>query len=161
MRAWFASLAPRERAIVIAGGAVAGVVIVYVAVIEPTLQALVERRERVATLERQVEALRESAREVRQLRQQGQASATGSSNQPPLLAVESVLAGSGLPQPDSLKSSDDDGARVEFDSVPFDPLVQVLRRLRSEHGLVVRRADIRRKDAPGRVDAQLTLERAQ
>jgi len=161
LRAWLASLAPRERAIVIGGSAVAVLVLVYGAVIEPTLQAVAERRERVATLERQVEALRESARAVRRLRQQGQASATGGSDQPPPLAVESVLAGSGLPQPDSLKSSDENGARVEFESVPFDPLVQVLARLRSEHGLVVTRADIRRKDAPGRVETQLTLERAE
>ncbi len=158
MKAWFLSLAPRERVTVAGGAGVALLVLVYLLAIEPAIEALAQRQERVATLERQVDRMQEAANEVRSLRASGQGNAVGSSDQAPSLAVESVLAGSGLPQPDSLKSDGDAGARLEFDQVPFDPLVQVLGRLRSEHGLVVTRADITR-EAEGRVDARVTLER--
>ncbi len=158
MKAWFLSLAPRERATAAGGITVAITALVYVLVIEPAVEAYGQRQERVATLERQIAWMQEAASEVRSLRASGSVDAVGSSDQPPSLAVESVLAGSGLPQPDSLKSDGDAGARLEFDQVPFDPLVRVLGRLRAEHGLVVTRADITR-EAEGMVDARLTLER--
>lgn len=158
MKAWFLSLAPRERLTVAAGAGVAVAVLIYLLAIEPAIEAFAQRQDRVATLERQVSWMQEAANEVRSLRASGQRSAVGSSDQAPSLAVESVLAGSGLPQPDSLKSDGDAGARLEFDQVAFTPLVGVLGRLRSEHGLVVTRANITR-EAEGMVDARVTLER--
>jgi len=158
VKAWFLSLAPRERVTVAVGGVVALGIVLYLVVIEPAIEAYGQRQERVARLERQVAWMEQAANEVRSLRASGEVDAVGTSEQAPSLAVESVLAGSGLPQPDSLKSDGDAGARLEFDQVPFDPFVRVLGRLRSEHGLVVTRADITRQ-GEGMVDARVTLER--
>jgi len=157
MRAWLLSLAPRERAIVATGAAVAVAVLLYLVAIEPAVQALAQRQDRVAGLQRQVDWMEQAASEVAALRASG-GDAIGSSERAPSLAVESVLAGSGLPQPDSLKSDGDAGARLAFDAVAFDPLMRVLGRLRAEHGLQVTRATIAR-EGDGLVDARITLER--
>mgnify|MGYP006296935383 CR=1 FL=1 len=159
MKGWFLGLAPRERAVVVAGGGLLALVLVYLAAVEPAMQAYAARERRVESLESQLEWMQRAAAEVRSLRASGAAGVTGDSDRPPYLAVDAALRGSGLPQPDRLEPSGDDGARLEFEDVPFDPLVRILGRLRSEHGLVVARARVTRGEA-GRVSARLTLERA-
>lgn len=159
MKSWFLGLAPRERLLVAGGGTIAVGVLVYLLVVEPAMQAFAARERRVAALESQLAWMRGAAAEVQHLRAAGAGSAAGDSDRPPYLAIDSTLRGSGLPQPDRLEPTDDDGARVEFEQVPFDPLVRILGRLRSEHGLAVTRARITRADAEGVVGARLTLER--
>ena len=162
MRDWFLSLAPRERLLVMSGGGVLALILVYLLAIEPAVDAVAQRERRVQTLESQLEWMRSAAAEARALRSAGASEATGSSDQAPYLAVDTVLRGSGLPQPDRLEPAGDEGARVEFERVPFDPLVRIVGRLRSEHGLRVARARItRNEDGAGLVGARLTLERGQ
>ena len=158
MRAWFASLAPREQRVVLAGTAVAVLVLVYLLVVEPVAAAFAERERRVESLQSQIEWMRGAAAEVASLRAGG-ARSRGGSEQPPYLAIDQALRGAGLPQPQRLEPDGDNGARLEFDAVPFDPLVQIIGRLRSESGLRVTRARIQRADAPGTVSARLTFER--
>lgn len=160
MKDWYLGLAPRERAVVAGGGGVALLVLLYLLVVEPALGALAERERRVAALESQLQWMQSAAAEVRSLRASGAAEATGDSGRPPYLAVDTVLRGSGLPQPDRLEPAGSGSARVEFERVPFDPLVRILGRLRSEHGLEVSRARIVRQ-GEGVVEARLTLERPQ
>ena len=160
MKEWFQSLAPRERVMVGGGGAVLALVLVYLVVLEPAANAVSSREQRVAALESQLAWMQEAAAEVRSLRAEGAGQATGSSDRPAYLAVDEVLRGSGLPQPDRLEPAGNGGARVEFEDVPFDPLVRIVARLRSEHGLRVERARIEREEK-GIVSARLTLERRQ
>jgi len=156
MKAWFQSLAPRERALVAGGGVVLVAVLLYLAAVEPMAKALAERTRRVSSLESELAWMRQAAREVDTLRAAG--ATGGGSDRPAYLAVDDVLRGSGLPQPDRLEPAGDGGARLEFKRVPFDPMVRVLDRLRSEHGLRVTRARFERLD-DGVVSARLTLER--
>lgn len=160
MKAWFESLAPRERRMVVGGGAVALLVLVYLLLVEPVSRAFAAREQRIESLESQLEWMRESAAEVAALRAGGARAQGGANDQPPYLAIDEALRGAGLPQPQRLEPDGDNGARLEFEQVPFDPLVRIIGRLRSESGLRVTRARIERaEDAPGTVSARLTFER--
>ena len=160
MKAWFESLAPREQRTVLAGTGVAVLVLVYLLVVEPVTQAFAERERRVDSLADQIEWMRGAAAEVAALRAGGARAQGGANDQPPYLAIDQALRGAGLPQPQRLEPEGDNGARLEFDTVPFDPLVRIIGRLRSESGLRVTRARIRRaEEASGIVSARLTFER--
>lgn len=159
MKAWFEALAPRERRIVLGGGAVLAATLVYLLVVEPVAQAFAERERRIESLSEQLEWMRDAAGEVARLRAGGGGVSAGSGDRPPYLAIDTALRGAGLPQPRRLEPVDEGGARLEFDRVPFDPLVRIIGRLRSESGLVVTRARIQRVEGNGRVSARLTFER--
>lgn len=159
MKAWLESLAPRERRIVLGGAAVAALVLVYLLLVEPVARAFAERERRIESLESQIEWMRGAAAEVASLRAGGARAQGGSSDRPPYLAIDRALRGAGLPQPERLEPRGDNGARLEFEAVPFDPLVRIIGRLRSESGLRVTRARIQRAEGPGTVSARLTFER--
>ncbi len=159
MKAWLESLAPRERRSVAGGGAVALLVLLYLLLVEPAAQAFAQRQQRIESLEKRIEWMRDAAAEVARLRADGARAQGGASERPPYLAIDRALRGAGLPQPERLEPEGDNGARLEFEQVPFDPLVRIIARLRSESGLRVTRARIQRADAPGAVSARLTFER--
>lgn len=160
MKAWFAGLAPRERVMVVVGGAVGTVVLLYLLVVEPTAQAFAERQQRVQSLEQQLTWMRETAAEAQALRAQGRGTNPGEGgDRPPYVVVDAALENAGLPAPSRLEPAGNEGAaRLEFEQVPFDPLVQLLARLQSDNGLQVTRARVQRGEN-GQVGAQLTLER--
>lgn len=160
MKTWFANLAPRERVIVVVGGGVGLVLVLYLMVIEPTAQAFAERQQRVASLEQQLTWMRKHADEAKALRAQGKGDAQGSGDRPPYVVVDAALKDAGLPAPSRLEPTGNEGAaRLEFEKVPFDPLVRLLGRLQTKGGLQVTRARIQRGEN-GAVSAQLTLERS-
>lgn len=97
--------------------------------------------------------------EVAQLRQAGRTSSARNTGEAPYLVLDSALRNAGLPQPDTLEPRGSDGARVEFESVAFEPLLSVLAKLRRDHGLHVTRARFITTD-PGMVRARLSVERA-
>ena len=159
MKAWFQSLAPRERRTVLGGGGVLLLVLAYLLMVEPIIGAFAERERRVETLTQQLEWMRDAAAEVAELRAGGADLSADGDTRPPYLAIDNALRGAGLPEPRRLEPVGDGGARLEFEAVPFDPLVRIVGRLRSESGLRVTRARIRRLDTSGQVSAQLTFER--
>jgi general secretion pathway protein M len=159
MKAWFQTLAPRERQVVVGGGGVLVLVLLYLLVVEPIVGAFAERQRRVETLTQQIEWMRGAAAEVADLRAGGADLSADGDTRPPYLAIDTALRGAGLPEPRRLEPVGDGGARLEFESVPFDPLVRIIGRLRSESGLRVTRARIQRLGESGRVSAQLTFER--
>ncbi len=159
MKDWFQSLAPRERRIVLGGGGVLLLVLIYLLLVEPIIVAFAERERRVATLTQQLEWMRDASAEVADLRAGGADVSADGDTRPPYLAIDTALRGAGLPDPGRLEPVGDGGARLEFEAVAFDPLVRIIGRLRSESGLRVTRARIRRLEASGEVSAQFTFER--
>lgn len=159
MRAWFNTLTTRERAIVVAGGLVAGLVLVYLLVVEPVAERFQAQRQRVEALEGDLAWMTRAASEVIELRNAGHVGSPADTGEAPYLAFDAALRGAGLPQPEQLEPAGPDGARADFEAVPFAPLLSVLRELRRENGLRVTRARFTAVDA-GMVSARLTLERA-
>ncbi len=158
IKTWFMNLAPRERMIVLVGGSVTLAILLFLLLIEPAVQAYDQRQRSVAALESQLEWMQKTAAEVETLRAQGAAGGNQEGrDRPPYVVVEAALADAGLPSPSRLSPAGDNGAaRLEFEQVPFDPLVRLLGELRTRHGLEVTQARIQREEQ-GQVGAQLTL----
>lgn len=159
MKAWFHGLASRERRVVVGGASVLLLILLYLLVVEPIIEAFADRERRVETLTQQLEWVRDAAGEVDELRAGGADPSAGGDARPPYLVIDTALRGAGLPQPRRLEPVGEARARLEFDAVPFDPLVRIVGRLRSGSGLRVTRARIQRLEESGEVSARLTFER--
>lgn len=160
MKAWFNALTPRERAIITATGVVGGLLLMYVAVIEPVAERFRAQGQRVEILEKDLAWMTRTAPEVIELRNSGRTGSPPDGGEAPYLALDEAFRSAGLPQPERLEPVGQSGARAEFDAVAFDPLISVLERLRRESGLRVIRAQFTAIE-PGMVGARLTLERAE
>lgn len=158
MKAWFNALTARERLVVAAGGLIGGSLLVYVALIEPVAQRFQAQRAQVQALEEDLAWMRQAARTLDELGITNPGDASGDDGKAPYVTVDEALRGAALPQPATLEPEGSGGVRLEFEEVPFDPLMSVLAGLRQQNGLHVTRARLT-STAPGMVRAQLTLQR--
>ena len=157
VRAWFLSLAPRERALVAGGAAVLLVLIVYLLVVEPLVQrrALLERgvasqRELLTWMQQAVVPLRNGAGQRVQSRGESLFAVVDRS------ARGSALAGA----LQRVQPEGNTNVRVWFNDAAFDELVRWLAALQREHGVAVGGLTVERADCAGLVNARVTLERS-
>ena len=160
MRDWFESLQVREQMFVAAGAA-----IVVVAVLWGLVWAPLDARH--DSLRQSVDGWQRSLEELRPLRAAAeragpaQLPAQAAGGQAPIVIVDQTLNARGLSA--SLKRSQPtpNGIRVEFENVAFDDLVLWLGDLSAGHGLEVQAASlsVAARNAPGRINASVTLER--
>lgn len=142
-----------------AAGAVALVAIVYVFMVRLPLAEEVERlrerrgedRELVAWMEQAVAEIQERS---------GDAAPSGTDLDGSLYSeAEQRAREAGLgEQLQRVEPAGDAGARLDFEGIAFDTLVDWLLELRDTHGIRVAEATIRRGEDSGRVDARLRLE---
>lgn len=156
---YWRELEQRERQMLLLGGITIGLTLVYLLAIEPlqqyhaALETSVERkRERVAWMQA-------AAQELAKLQPASSASRnidTGS-----LLTLVDSSARSSL-LANSLKRVQQDGdaaVRVRFEAAGFDDLLLWIGNLEQQYGVRVDDITLERADAPGRVDASITLAR--
>jgi type II secretory pathway component PulM len=131
MRDWFESLEARERLFVSIGAAIVAIALFWGLIWAPLDNGHSELQQRVATWERSLAELR-------------------------------PLASMPQPQSGSRPASAPNGIRVEFENVAFDKLVVWLGDLSSQYGMEVQAGSLSAasNEAPGRIDATLTLERS-
>ena len=160
MRDWFESLEAREKLFVSIGAAIVAVALLWGVVWAPLDKGHRELQQRVATWERSLAELRPLASMPRP--QSGsRPAAAGGSAQSPVVIVDSTLRSHGLGQPKRSQPTPN-GIRVEFENVAFDKLVVWLGDLSYQYGMEVQAGSLSAatSEAPGRINATLTLERA-
>lgn len=160
MRDWFESLEARERLFVVIGAVVVTIALLWGLVWVPLDRGHRDAAGRVATWERSLAELRPLAALPRP--QNGSRASRGAGNaQSPVVVVDSTLRSHGLGQPKRSQPTPN-GIRVEFENVAFDKLVVWLGDLSYQYGMEVQAGSLSTaaNDAPGRVDATLTLERS-
>lgn len=159
MKDWFGSLDPRERRLLVAGGALLSVMLFYIALWEPLEDGVEALRKSNAEQQALLLWMQQSAREVNQLR--------GSSGRPGQLAQgRSLLAAIDRTARanklgGALKRVQPDGknrARVWLEGASFDQLVRWLDGLQRQQGVHVVSSVFDALDEKGRVDARLVFE---
>jgi general secretion pathway protein M len=161
MRSWFESLADRERIFVLTGGASVVLAAFWIGVWTPLDSGQKSAADRVDTW-------RLSLAELRPLKSQIQASASGqpvqaTQDQPLVVIVDSTLRQRGLYG--SLQRSQPtptgDGIRVELENAAFDDLMLWLGDVNRQYGLLVQSGSfsVASGENAGRVNSTLTLER--
>jgi len=150
-------MSPRERSILGAGAAVAGVMLVVALVWLPLERVRVRLAHELPLLRASVEALQRDAEEVRRVRA---LPATMPGNPPPLAGVIASNAwGRELPGV-QLSVPDDKHVRLVGDDIAFGALLDWLTTAQAAHGLRVEKARIESGTMVGRVRADLTLARS-
>ena len=152
MKAWFYGLQPRERWIV-AVGAAAAVVIVFVAFVMTPLRA------QTATLRAAVEAKQRLLVDVARLQGTQPAAANlRGAEQTLVVIVSNTAATYGLDFPRT-RPNGPSGIDVTFQGASFDSLMAWLVSLHETYGVDVETASFSSAREPGRVNGQLSLHR--
>ena len=154
MKAWFESLQPRERGILLGGAVVATLIILWAGILSPLATSAAELRAAVATKER----LLVDVRRVQALAPQD-AAPVRSGSQSLVVLVDTTRQPHGLEfartRPDG-----PNGINVTFQNASFDSLVDWLISIESNHGVVVETASFSSTRDRGLVSGQIFLRRS-
>src|SRR5688572_562279 len=154
MMAWWNGLAPRERRVVIFGGA-GMLVLLILGIVLPLNGSVSRAQERIAQKQQDLAWMQSVAPE---LANAGAASATPATGRSLVIVVDRAAREAGLSS--SLVSSEPsgaDGLRVRFEKARFDLLIGLLVRLAEQHGARVESASVDGAEEPGLVNAGFVL----
>lgn len=155
--AWYAGLAVRERRLVAVGAAMVVSLIVYLAVVQP-LTAAHNRLDRKLEADRSL--LVYMNRAASRLKAAAPAGPAGNTSVSVFSAVSTAAQVASIKNAvQRLEQADNGGVRLTLSSVSFDALVPWLENLANQEGIAVESANIQRAQAPGAVNATLTLNR--
>lgn len=155
MKAWFESLQPRERSILLLGAAAAAAIVLWGFVLSPLRSGGAELRAAVAAKER----LLIDVRRVEGLQPEGSGAQPTAGNQSILALVDSTRQSHGLDfartRPNGPNAID-----VTFQNASFDALLDWLIAIESNHGVVVESASFSSTRDRGLVSGQISLRRS-
>ena len=153
----WSSRSQRERSLVTAGLAVLGAMLLIAFVWLPLERTRVHLAANLPQLRASLTALERDAAEVRRLRAMP---ATVPANPAPLAPLMAANAWARQLPGVQLSVPDDKRVRLTADDISFGALLDWLATAQAAHGLRVETARIEALAAPGRVRAELTLERS-
>jgi general secretion pathway protein M len=153
LKAWYASLQPREQRVVGIGAIVLCALILFVGILLPlesaVSAALKARDKRTVDLA----WMRSNAPEV----EAGGATLTADTGEAPVVLVDRVGREAGLGN--ALRGTQPSGAgvRVQLEAAPFDTMITWLAKLDEQYGLDVESISVDRTARPGVVNANITF----
>jgi len=160
MKAWFMSLARRERLMVSIGAGVVALVLLYLVVWLPVASHTARLEQSVAEQQVLKHWMQRAAAEARQLRGSAVVS-RGDAGRSLLAVVDETAKQAKLgPAVKRIQPDGQDLVRVSLEQAPFDDVVTWLAGLQQAQGVSVVDATLDRQSASGLVNARLTLKRA-
>jgi general secretion pathway protein M len=159
IRQWLDGLAPRERNLVYAAAALLGIAVVYFAVVLPVTSAARHREARIVQKTSDLAWMQQVAPQV-----MAAAAAGGgvASDESLVVLVDRTARESGIGS--SIRDqtpAGQNGLQLRLEGAPFDLLMAWLANLQQQHGVRVDGAIIGAANAPGLVNANLTLAHGQ
>lgn len=159
IRQWLDGLAPRERNLVYVAAAVLGIAVVYFAMVLPVTSAARHREARIAQKTTDLTWMRQVAPQVMAAAAAGNGMA---SNESLVVLVDRTARESGVGSSIRDQSpAGQNGLQLRLEGAPFDALVAWLASLQQQYGVRVEAAIIGATNAPGLVNASLTLAHGQ
>jgi len=155
IRQWLDGLAPRERNLVYVAAALIAIAIVYLAVVLPLTSAARHREARIAQKTSDLAWMRQVAPQVMAAAAAGAGTA---SNESLVVLVDRTARESGIGASIRDQSpAGQTGLQLRLEGAPFDVLMAWLASLQQQYGVRVDAAMIGAANAPGLVNASLTL----
>lgn len=159
LKDWFYSLQPRERTLVLCGGAALVLFAIYFFALAPFYSAVNSRAERVAKKQGDIAWMRSVGGEILALG----ASATPANvptNESLVVLIDRSARECGLGSSLTGQTPNgENGIRVRLEQAEFDKLVVCLGSLQQSHSVNIESANIDRTGKPGFVNASLVLTR--
>ncbi|HET7675600.1 MAG TPA: type II secretion system protein M [Gammaproteobacteria bacterium] len=160
-RAWYGGLAPRERRIVTAGGIVLLLIILWLAIVSPWLNAKTALAARVEADAQTLAWMQQAAPRLKQL-ERAAPHAAATVNRSLFAVVEQTAQSSPIgANIKQFQPRGDKSVQVHLEAAPFDALIEWLGQLQAQSGVAISALNVQRADAPGTVNADVTFERAQ
>jgi general secretion pathway protein M len=158
MKEWFENLSGRERSVLIGGGVVLAVLLLYFLGWEPLHDKVDDLRASTVEQRELLVWMRGATAEAKRL--QGSARPARPLDGQSMLAVIDTTARAGKlgESLNRVQPESGDAARVWLERASFDLMVQWLEELRKNHGIRVQSASIEPKAEPGLIDARLVLQ---
>ncbi len=154
LRAWYASLEPREQRVVGIGAVIFGLLILLGAILLPLESALSSSIKGLETRREDLAWMRMNAPEVQVLGSQLPAD-TGEA---PVVLVDRVAREAGLASAlRGTQPSATGGVRVQVEGAAFDAMVTWLDTLDRRYGLAIDSITVDRTPAPGMVNASISF----
>jgi general secretion pathway protein M len=159
MRAWWNAREPRERRVLLIGGAVTAVLLLWALVWYPLQRSRTELRQRVETQRIDLQQMRSDSARVAQLRGLGARAKVERQGKSLLALADATARGAQLAnelrrvEPVGPKS-----VRVSFEGASFDAIADWLEGLARDFGVVATDFSADRAEGTGRVNARVTLE---
>ena len=162
MKEWFAGLEPRERQLIISGGIILLVMLLYLVVWEPIANANVALRSSYQNSQQLIEWMEDAAEEAKALQAKIQESGPSdrSSGQSLLGIIDRTAKRDKLGS--SVKRVQPDGktgARVWLENAVFNDVIKWLENLQHKEGIRLETTVIEKQDDPGLVNARLVFQR--
>lgn len=161
IRDWYTGLATRERRIVTAGAVMLALILLWLAIIAPWLDARASLNARVEADAQLLVWMRQTAATIRQLEKTAPAAAAPKTNRSLFATVEQTAqlspVGAHIRQ---FQPRGDRSVQVHLENAPFDALVAWLGQLQAHEGVTITAFNVQQADAPGAVNADVTLQRA-
>ncbi|MEJ6654387.1 MAG: type II secretion system protein M [Pseudomonas sp.] len=159
MNAWWAGLAPRERAVLIGGALLLSILVLWLLIWEPLAQKREQQRADISALTADLTWMQQVAGQVkRQGAQQSSRSGGVAAGGSVLTLVEVSASAAGIRESMERVQPEGQGARVWFNEMSFDVLLVWLAELEQRHGLQVSQLAVDAGTAPGQVSARVKVE---
>jgi general secretion pathway protein M len=161
MKAWWATLANRERLLVVLAGGTVLIALLYLMVWEPFAQERSALASRVQAHQKDLAWMEQAAAELQGLRATTRTHTVQGRQRSLLAVIDASAKQTGLRKViQRMEPVGQEGVKLWVENADFDRLIGWLGDLKQRFGIRVTRASFDRKDTPGRVDARLSLQRS-
>jgi len=160
MRNWYNSLAPRERTLVLYGGIITVLLLLWILVAKPLYNNHINLNKIIASQEITLETMQTQSSQIKQLQQQEAKPVSSGSGNPQQLVERSLQTWRLKPQLERMQSQGSNGVRLSLKNVNADRVMRFLYELEDKYGLSIDNLIItnEKKDA-GFADIRLTIKR--
>lgn len=160
MKQWFASLAQREKIMVVSAAVVVIVFLFYMVLWQPLTNGIGTLNTRVASQRDLVSWLAGVTSQAQRLRGSGNHAQIKGQDQSLLSLVDKTSRSAQLGKAvRHIRPDGQDKATITFDAAGFNKLLFWLHDLQKEYGIDTRALTVTSEDKPGQVQARISLER--
>jgi general secretion pathway protein M len=153
---WYAGLQSREQRMVLIGGILVGLLIVFGGIVLPLDSAVSSAVKTADTRREDLAWMRVNAPEI----SAGGASLAPDTGEAPVVLVDRLGREAGLRNAMRGTQPSGTGVRVQLEAAPFDTLIAWLATLEERHGLAIDSISVDRTAKPGLVNANITFTQA-
>lgn len=158
MKQYWQQLKPRERMLIMIGGGVFSILMIYLIILEPLTLKVDELTVKIEKQKAQVKALETMSKEVIALQGSGSASSSMRKGQSLLVLVDRTSKNDKLDK--SITRIEPDGSarvRVWLEAAAFDDLTKWLSMLETKYNILVETAVIDKTQTTGRVNVRVVF----
>lgn len=161
-KAWWSTLAPREKQMVSVGSVVVIAAVFYFGIWSPYLDRVASLRQRVQSSQKTLLWMQAADKEMKKMEGETQQQKQVTSPVVVLSDVQKQVTQSGLDGAmTQLKQASNDTVEMHFKQVPFDKLMKLLTELVKAEGVLITQMSAIASETPGIVEANVTLTLSQ